>query len=186
MYIDYMGQKALIIPPESALEYLLENGYLEETDSYPMYRIAMNPETFRVYSITELSNGLSKGFCVGRSRSRSYHKKPYLRELYKCLNEYQIPYDDRATKANEQWQFKMTDRKLLEQKLGIDMEDIDEYDLHHKKGPSIGAKRWQAYWRALKKRYSEEDALRFFREYFDRRMGDPSKRLCFRKRAKLL
>ena len=180
-----MSQKALNIPAESALEYLLYNGYLEETDSYPLYRIAMNPDTFRIYSITELADALSIGFRVGRSRSRAYHKKPYLRELYKCFNEYQIAFDDRVTKANEQWQFKMTDRKFLEEKLGIDMEVIDEYDLCHKKGRSVGAKRWQAYWRVLKNRYSEEDALRFFKEYFDRRMIDPSRNLSVGKRAKL-
>lgn len=180
-----MAQKALIIPPESALEYFLENGYLEETDSYPMYRIAMNPDTFRIYSITELANALSIGFSVGRSRSRAYHRKPYLRELYKCLNEYQIQYEDRVTKANEHWQFKMTERKWLEQKLGIDMEVIDEYDLHNKGNAHQGAKRWQAYWRVLKNRYSEEDALRFFKEYFDRRMIDPSRNLSVGKRAKL-
>ena len=181
-----MAQKALIIPPESALEYFLENGYLEETGSYPLYRIAMNPDTFRIYSITELSNALSIGFHVGRSRSRASHKKPYIRELYKCLNEYQIQYEPRVTKANEHWQFKMTDRKWLEQKLGIDMEVIDEYDIHHKKGPAIGGKRWQSYWRGLKKRYEIEDALRFFKEYFDRRMIDPSKNLCKGKKRKLL
>ena len=185
MYITIMSQKALNIPAESALEYLLYNGYLEETDSYPLYRIAMNPDTFRIYSITELADALSIGFRVGRSRSRAYHKKPYLRELYKCFNEYQIAFDDRVTKANEQWQFKMTDRKFLEEKLGIDMEVIDEYDLCHKKGRSVGAKRWQAYWRVLKNRYSEEDALRFFKEYFDRRMIDPSRNLSVGKRAKL-
>ena len=181
-----MKQKKLIIPPESAVEYLLDNGYLEETDSYPMYRIAMNPDTFRIYSITELANALSIGFSGGRSRSRASHKKTYLRELYKCLNEYQIHYDDRVTKANEHWQFKMTDRKWLEQKLGIDMEVIDEYDLHNKKGSATGGKRWHSYWRGLKKRYELEDALRFFKDYFDRRMIDPSKKLCKGKKGKLL
>lgn len=186
MYITIMGQKALIIPPESALEYLLENGYLEETDSYPLYRIAMNPDTFRIYSITELSNALSIGFHVGRSRSRASHKKPYIRELYKCLNEYQIKYEPRVTKANEHWQFKMTDMKWLEQKLGIDLEIVDEYDRNHKKGPSIGGKRWQSYWRVLKRKYSEEDALRLFKEYFDRRMIDPRKKLCKGRKRRLL
>lgn len=181
-----MSQKALIIPPESAVEYFLENGYLEETDSYPMYRIAMNPDTFRIYSITELADALSKKFYVGRYRSRSTHKKPYLRELYKCLNEYQIQYENRVTKASEHWQFKMTERKWLEQKLGIDMEVIDEYDLHHKSGPSIGGKRWHSYWRGLKKRYELEDALRFFKDYFDRRMTDPSKKLRKGRKGKLL
>lgn len=181
-----MPQKKLIIPPESAIEYLLENCYIEETYSYPMYRIAMNPDTFRIYSITELANALSIGFSCGRSRSRASHKKTYLRELYKCLNEYQIQYDDRVTKANEHWKFKMTDRKWLEQKLGIDMEVIDEYDLHNKKGSATGGKRWHSYWRGLKKRYELEDALRFFKDYFDRRMIDPSKNLCKGKKGKLL
>ena len=186
MYIDYMSQKALIIPPESALEYFLYNGYLEETGSYPMYRIAMNPDTFRIYSITELANALARRFHVNKFKSNAAHKKPYLRELYKCLNEYQIHFDSRETKANEHWQFKMTERKWLEQKLGIDMEVIDEYDLHHKKGPAIGGKRWQSYWRGLKKRYELEDALRFFKDYFDRRMIDPSKKLCKGRKGKLL
>jgi hypothetical protein len=181
-----MAQRALIIPAESALEYLLENGYLEETDSYPKYRIAMNPDTFRIYTITELANTLAKKFHINKFKSNAAHKKPYLRELYKCLNEYQIQYEDRVTKANEHWQFKMTERKMLEQKLGIDMEVIDEYDLHHKKGSAIGGKRWQSYWRGLKKRYKLEDALKFFKEYFDRRMIDPSKKLCKGRKGKLL
>lgn len=181
-----MAQKALIIPPESAVEYLLENGYLEETDSYPMYRIAMNPDTFRIYSITELSNALARRFHVGRSRSRAYHKKPYLRELYKCLNEYQIAFDDRMTKANEHWHFKMTDRKWLEQKLGIDMEIIDDYDRKHKTSSNRGGKRWQSYWRGIKKRYELEDALRFFKDYFDRRMLDPSRNLSKGMKGKLV
>lgn len=181
-----MTQKALIIPPESALEYLLENGYLEETDSYPKYRIAMNQDTFRIYSITELASALSKGFSINKRASRSIHKKAYNRELYKCLNEYQIYYVDRETKANEHWQFIMTDRKWLEEKLGIDLEVIDEYDLHHKRGPALGSKRWQSYWRGLKKRYELEDALRFFKDYFDRRMIDPSKNLGKGRRGKLL
>ena len=111
-----MAQKALIIPPESALEYFLENGYLEETDSYPMYRIAMNPDTFRIYSITELANALARKFHIREFSTSAIHKKPYLRELYKCLNEYQIQFDDRATKANEHWQFKMTERKSSQQR----------------------------------------------------------------------
>lgn len=187
MYIVIdMAQKSLIIPPETALEYLLENGYLEETGSYPSYRIAMNPDTLRVYSITELSNALAMRFHINRFKSNAVHKKPYLRELYKCLNEYQIQFEDRVTKANEHWQFKMTDRKWLEEKLGIDLEVIDDYDLHNKKGPAQGGKRWQSYWRGLKKRYDLDDALRFFKDYFDRRMIDPSNRLRVGRKGKLL
>lgn len=146
----------------------------------------MNPDTFRIYSITELANALARKFHINKYKSNASHKKPYLRELYKCLNEYQIAFEDRVTKANEHWQFKMTERKWLEDKLGIDMEVIDEYDLHHKKGAAIGGKRWQSYWRGLKKRYGLEDALRFFKEYFDRRMIDPSKKLCKGRKGKLL
>ena len=181
-----MAQKALIIPPESALEYFLEYGYLEETGSYPMYRIAMNPDTFRIYSITELANALARKFHIREFSTSAIHKKPYLRELYKCLNEYQIQFDDRATKANEHWQFKMTERKWLEEKLGIDMEVIDEYDLHNKGSAHQGGKRWQSYWRGLKKKYELEDALRFFKDYFDRRMLDPSKKMCRGRKGKLL
>lgn len=146
----------------------------------------MNPDTFRVYSITELSNALAMRFHINKFKSNAVHKKPYLRELYKCLNEYQIQFDDRETKANEHWQFKMTDRKWLEEKLGIDLEVIDRYDLHDKRGPAQGSKRWQSYWRGLKKRYGLEDALRFFKDYFDRRMIDPSKRLRVGRKGKLL
>lgn len=181
-----MAQKALIIPPESALEYLLDYGYLEETDSYPKYRIAMNPDTFRIYSITELSNALAKKFHIRNFKSNATHKKPYLRELYKCLNEYQIQYEDRVTKANEHWQFKMTERKWLENKLGIDMTVVDEYDLKHKGSAHQGGKKWQSYWRGLRKKYSEEDALRFFKDYFDRRMLDPSKNLRSGRKARLV
>ena len=181
-----MAQKALIIPPESALEYLLDYGYLEETDSYPNYRIAVNPDTFRIYSITELSNALAKKFHIHSFKSTATHKKPYLRELYKCLNEYQISFEDRVTKANEHWQFKMTERKWLENKLGIDMTVVDEYDLKHKGSAHQGGKRWQSYWRGLRKKYTEEDALRFFKDYFERRMKDPSKKLRIGRKARLV
>ena len=179
-----MAQKRLDIPPESALEYFLENGYLEETDSYPMYRIAMNPDTFRIYSITELTRALTKKFHFKSFIPKSSHNKAYERELYKCLNQYQIQYDDRLTKCNEHWQFKMTERKKLESELGIDLEIVDGYDLNHKGNSRRGSKRWQAYWRGLKRKYSEEDALRFFKIYFDRRMKDPSKNLKFGRKAK--
>ena len=181
-----MGQKRLEIPPETVIEYFLENGYLEETDSYPMYRIAMNPDTFRIYSITELTLALAKKFHFKSFIPKSSHNKAYERELYKCLNEYQIQFDDRLTKCNEHWQFKMTARKWLEHKMGIDLEIVDKYDLTHKGDSRRGSKRWQAYWRGLKRKYSEEDALRFFKEYFDRRMQDPSKDLKVGRKGKRL
>lgn len=181
-----MPQKRLDIPPESALEYLLEYGYLEETDSYPMYRIAMNPDTFMIYSITQLTYALTKKFHFKSFIPKSSHHKAYERELYKCLNQYQIQYDNRLTKCNEHWQFKMTERKKLEAKLGIDLEIVDEYDLNHKGNSRRGSKKWQAYWRGLKRKYSEEDALRFFKDYFDRRMKDPSKNLKTGRKAKRL
>jgi hypothetical protein len=78
----------------------------------------------------------------------------------------------------------LTERKKLEDKLGIDLEIVDEYDLNHKGNSRRGSKRWQAYWRGLKRKYSEEDALRFFKIYFDRRMKDPSKNLKMGRKAK--
>lgn len=146
----------------------------------------MNPDTFRIYSITELTRALTKKFHFKSFIPKSSHNKAYERELYKCLNEYQIQFDDRLTKCNEHWQFKMTARKWLEHKLGIDLEIVDEYDLTHKVDSRRGSKRWQAYWRGLKRKYSEEDALRFFKEYFDRRMQDPSKDLKVGRKGKRL
>jgi len=181
-----MPQKRLDIPPESALEYLLENGYLEETDSYPMYRIAMDQDTCRIYSITQLTYAISKKFHFKSFIPKSSHHKAYERELYKCLNQYQIQYDCRLTKCNEHWEFKMTERKKLEAKLGIDLEIVDDYDRKHKRNGNRGGKRWQSYWRGLKRKYSEEDALRFFKVYFERRMKDPSKNLKTGRKGKRL
>lgn len=180
-----MATKKLTLDPDVVLEWLLDRGFVEETSSPSQpYRIAINDEDNLPYSLTYLTKKLSERF--GNMKMISTRRKCWNRELVKCFDEYQIKYEDRATRGNMHWEFKMTVRKMLEQKLGIDMEIIDDYDRKHKSSSNRGGKRWQAYWRGLARKYSEEDALRFFKIYFDRRMIDPSKNLKMGRKAKRL
>lgn len=180
-----MPTRKLTLDPDVILEWLLYRGFVEETSSanHP-YRIAINEEDNLPYSLTYLSKKLSERF--GNMKMISTRRKCWHRELLKCFDEYQIKYEDRATRGNMHWEFEMTVRRILEQKLGIDMEIIDDYDRKHKTSPNRGGKRWQAYWRGLARKYSEEDALKFFKDYFDRRMIDPSKNLKMGRKGKRL
>lgn len=180
-----MPTKKLTLDPDVILDWLLDRGFVEPTESasHP-YRIAINEEDNLPYPMTYLTKKLSERF--GNTNMRATHRKCWNRELVKCFDEYQIKYEDRGTRGNMHWEFKMTVRKWLEQKLGIDLEIVDQYDLNHKGSSHKGGKRWQSYWRGLKRKYSEEDALRFFKIYFDRRMIDPSKNLKMGRKAKRL
>ena len=180
-----MPTKKLTLDPDVVLDWLLDRGFVEHTESasHP-YRIAINEEDNLPYPMTYLTKKLSERF--GNMNMRSSHRKCWNRELLKCFDEYQIKYEDRGTRGNMHWEFKMTVRKWLEQKLGIDLEIVDQYDLNHKSNSNRGGKRWQSYWRGLKRKYSEEDALKFFKIYFDRRMIDPSKNLKMGRKAKRL
>ena len=180
-----MPTKKLTLDPDVVLEWLLDRGFVEETSSPSQpYRIAINEEDNLPYPMSYLTKKLSERF--GNKKMRSTHRKCWNRELIKCFDENLIKFEDRGTRGNMHWQFQMTARKWLEQKLGIDLEIVDEYDLAHKSDPLKGGKKWQSYWRGLKRKYSEEDALRFFKDYFDRRMIDPSKDLKSGRKGKRL
>ena len=180
-----MATKKLSLDPDVVLEWLLDRGFVEETSSPSMpYRIAINEEDNLPYPMTYLTKKLSERF--GNTKMSSTHRKCWNRELVKCFDENLIKYDDRGTRGNMHWEFEMTVRKWLEQKLGIDLEIVDEYDRNHKSNSDRGGKRWQSYWRGISRKYSEEDALRFFKDYFDRRMNDPSKNLKVGRKAKRL
>lgn len=180
-----MATKKLTLDPDVVLEWLLDRSFVEPTESPSQpYRIAINDEDNLPYPMTYLTKKLSERF--GNTKMRASHRKCWNRELVKCFDEYQIKYEGRGTRGNMHWEFKMTVRKWLEQKLGIDLEIVDEYDRNHKSNSHRGGKRWQSYWRGLSRKYSEEDALRFFKIYFDRRMIDPSKKLCKGRKGKLL
>lgn len=180
-----MPAKKITLSTDYVLEWLLDRGYVEHTGyaEHP-YRIAINEEDYLPYSITFLSNKLSERF--SNTKLKSTNRKIWKRELYKCFDEYQIKYLSKGTRGSMYWGFQETTKKYLEKKLGIDLEIIDDYDCNHKSNSHRGGKRWQSYWRGLSRKYSEEDALRFFKVYFDRRMIDPSKNLKMGRKAKRL
>ena len=167
-----MPAKRLNLDPDDVLEWLLDRGYVEPTESASNpYRIAISEDDFLPYSVTFLSKKLSERFCRSKIKIRSTNRKVYRRELYKCFDEYQIKYDDKGTRGSMYWEFRDTTKKYLEQKLNIDLDPIAEYDRAHRKK---GGTRYTSYWHQQLKRYGEERALQLFRRYYERRMQELS------------
>lgn len=176
-----MGTSKKEVPPEVSLEWLLTNGYIEPCDpgSSHQYRVSINPETFRTYTITHILTMYAKHFSGTKKTTRNQAMR---REMYKCFEEYQIGYMKQYEKSCEYWLFEDTYQKFLEQKLNIDMSEMNEYDSNHK----VSGRKWTAYWKRVQKKYGEELALKFFKAYFDRRMKDLSSDLRHGKPRSLL
>ena len=176
-----MSAKKIEIAPEVSLEWLLDCGFIEPCDasSGHQYRVSVNPDTFRTYTITHILTRYAKHFGCTRRGTRNI---AFRREMYKCFDEYQISYMSQYEKACEYWLFEETYQKFLEQKLNIDMTAMNEYDSSH--GGS--GRKWTAYWKRILKKYGEELALKFFKAYFERRMKDLSADLRHGKPRSLL
>ena len=168
-----MAAKKIEIDPDDILCWLLESGYVEQTNSASNpYRIAINEDDNLPYSITFLSKKLSERYCS--TKLRSTNRKVWKRELFKCLDEYQIKYVDKETRGSMYWEFRENTKRYLERKLGIDLDAIHECDRNHRKDHK-GGMRYTSYWNQSKGRHGEEKALKFFKRYFDRRMEDLNK-----------
>ena len=168
-----MSRKKITIEPEDVLEWLLDNGLVEPTESasHP-YRIAISEDDFIPYSMTFLTNKLSDRF--SKRKIRSSHSKSWSRELRKCFDEFQIKYDDRGIRGNYHWEFKETVKRYLERKLCIDLDAMHEHD-RLMRASGKGGMRYMSQFSKLKKVYGEEVALKLFKKYFDRRMQDLDK-----------
>ena len=164
-----MGSPKVEIAPAVSLEWLLDSGFIEPCDpsSGHHYRVSVNPETFRTYTITHILTRYAKHFGANKASSRN---RAFRREMYRCFSEYQVFYMPQYEKACEYWMFEETYQKFLEQKLNIDMTAMNEYDSNHKGS----GRKWTAYWKRILTKYGEELALKFFKAYFDRRMKDLS------------
>lgn len=163
-----MAAPRISLDPDVVLEWLLDRGYVETTESASRpYRIAVNDEDSMPYSITFLSNKLSQKF--SKTKLIAINKKVWKRELLKCFDEHGIRYDDKGTRGNMHWAFEMTIKKYLEMKLHIDLDQIDEFDKIHRNKRGM---RYTSYWHQQLKRYGEEKALKLFRRYFERRMEE--------------
>ena len=168
-----MPQKKLTLDPAVVLEWLIENDYVESTSSANApYRLATSETDFMPYTITFLTKKLSERF--SKTKLRSTHRKVWKRELYRCLDEYQIQYVDGYTRSNYHWEFKTTTKKYLEQKLGINLDAIHEHD-RRQRHERKGGVRYTSYYNQAKGRYGEEKALKLFLKYFNRRMEDLDK-----------
>jgi hypothetical protein len=176
-----MAYKRIEIAPEVSLEWLLSNGYIEPCDpsSSHQYRVSIDPDTSRTYTITHILTMYAKHFGVSKKTTRN---RAIRREMYKCFDEYQIGYMKQYEKSCEYWLFEETYQKYLEQKLNIDMNEMNEYDSNHKGN----GRRWTAYWKRVLNKYGEELALKFFKAYFERRMKDLSADLRHGKPRSLL
>jgi hypothetical protein len=165
-----MPAKKLSLDPDDVLEWLLDRGYVEPTESasHP-YRIAVSEDDFLPYSVTFLSKKLSERF--SKTKLIATHRKVWRRELLKCFDEYQIKYDDRGTRGSMYWEFRDTTKKYLEQKLHIDLDLIHEFDRRYRHEHK-GGMRYTSYFNREKARYGEERALEKFRKYYERRMQD--------------
>lgn len=166
-----MSGKKLSLDSSDVLCWLLDRGYVEPTSSANApYRIAVNEEDSLPFTITFLSKKLSERF--SKVKLRSINRKSWKRELMKCIDEYQIQYDDQYTRAGMHWDFKPTIKKYLEQKLGIDLDALHEHDRAARNAKGNGGMRYTSYFNQQKGRYGEERALILFKRYFNRRMQD--------------
>lgn len=165
-----MAGKRLTLNTEDVLEWLLDRGFVEPTESasHP-YRVAINEDDNLPYSITYLTIRLSSRF--SKIKLRSSNRRVWKRELYKCFDEFQISYDDRETRANLHWEFEDTTKRFLERKLGIDLDQMHEHD-RKLRSKRKGGMRYTSYFNQAKGRYGLERALEKFRKYFERRMQD--------------
>ena len=164
-----MGSPKVEIAPEVSLEWLLDCGFIEPCNGSAghQYRVSVDPDTFRTYTITHILTRYAKHFGGTRKGTRNIALR---REMYRCFDEYQVFYMPQYEKACEYWFFEETHQKFLEQKLNIDMTAMNEYDRNHKGS----GRKWTSYWKRILTKYGEERALKFFKAYFDRRMKDLS------------
>lgn len=169
-----MAAPRIDLDPADVIEWLLDRGYVETTESasHP-YRIAVNEDDSMPFTITFLTKKLSERF--GNNKLRSLNRKSWRRELMKCIDEYQIQYEDQHTRANYHWEFKPTLKKYLEQKLGIDLDLLHQHDRAARNSKGNGGMRYTSYFNQAKLRYGEEKALKLFLRYFKRRMEDLDK-----------
>lgn len=166
-----MGAPRINLDPADVIDWLLDRGYVEPTESaIHQYRIAVNEEDSMPYTITFLTKKLSEKF--GNNKLRSVNRKSWKRELMKCIDEYQIQHEDQHTRANYHWEFKLTTKKYLEQKLGIDMDILHQHDREARNTKGSGGMRYTSYFNQAKGRYGEAKALQLFRKYYERRMED--------------
>lgn len=172
MYEVILPRKKIEVDPDDTLEWLIENGYVEDgcTSEHP-YRIAMDPETSMTYNISKILPKFAKRF--GTRTIKCLRNSAWRRELYKCFDVYQIYHLSQYEKCQEQWYFKDTHQKLIEQRLGIDLDEMNRYDLDHRPEGS-GGKRWESYWKRTIQKYGVEEGLSIFKMYFDRRSKDLS------------
>lgn len=114
--------KKINIDPDWLLEWLIDCGYVEKTESaFSPYRIATNSDTDRPYTITEIVQHLRRA--IGNC-TRSSHSRPFNRELKKCFEEYNISYmtlQDHALMCTEMRYDRL---KEIEEKTGVNLDPL--------------------------------------------------------------
>lgn len=150
--------KKISINPDWLLEWLIERGYVEKTESaFSPYRISTNPDTDRPYTITEIVHSLSRSL---NRPGRSCHNKPLCRELKKCFEEYNISYmslQDHAIMCSEMRYDRL---KELEEKTGVNLDPLSP-DERRKVSVNFSM---------TIRRVGKEEALKRMRLYVQRRV----------------
>jgi arsenate reductase-like glutaredoxin family protein len=149
------------IDPDWLLEWLIDRGYVEETDSaFSPYRIATNPETDRPYTVTSIVKSLRT---YKKNLARSDHSRPFCRELKKCFDEYHITYMSLTDHALLCMELKPNRLKELEEKLGVNLDPLSK----------VERKRLSVLYSRNLKSVGKDEAMKRMYLYIQRRLNNP-------------
>lgn len=153
--------KKISIDPDWLLEWLIDCGYVEKTESaFSPYRIATNSDTDRPYTITVIVHHLQKSL---NRPGRADHNKALCREVQKCFSEYNISYMSLVDHALLCTEMKQTRIKEIAEIVGI---DIDLLSSHERRNFSVLCSRYT-------KLFEREEALKRISAYAQRRFQNP-------------
>ena len=156
-----MRNNKIDIDPDWLLEWLIDRGYVEETGSaFSPYRIAINPETDRPYTVTSIVKSLRT---YKKNLARSDHSRPFCRELKKCFDEYHITYMSLTDHALLCMELKPNRLKDLEEKLGVNLDPLSK----------VERKRLSVLYSRNLKSVGKDEAVKRMYLYIQRRLKNP-------------
>lgn len=109
------------IDPDWLLEWLIDHSFVEKTEeAFSPYRIAVNPETDRPYTLKNMAIALNP-------RNKSSNKKTICREIKKCLSEHHIHYMSLADHAALRVELSDSVYTRLEEKFNLDLSGLSSH-----------------------------------------------------------
>lgn len=156
-----MRNDKINIDPDWLLEWLLDCGYVEKTESaFNPYKISTDPDTDRPYTVTSIVKKLRM---FKRNVARSNHSRPFCRELKKCFDEHHITYLSLLDHAQLCTELKPNRLKELEEKLGVNLDPLSK----------VERKKVSILYSRQTKAVGKEQAMKRMYLYIQRRLKNP-------------